>query len=154
MHWLHLTISVSSFNKEDNQVLCYAVISDIDSQKQKEDELSKTYDKYVDSTKLRNSLISNMGNELKAPLNALVGFAELLVEATPADNKEELQKYIEENSDKFLQMVQQIISVSDIESNSARTQMAEFNLEAVFEQVTTDAAAKAKDNNINIEFAK
>jgi len=153
-HWLHLRISVSSFNKEENQVLCYAIISDIDSQKQKEDELSKTYDKYVDSTKLRNSLISNMGNELKTPLNALVGFAELLVEATPSDNKEELQKYIEENSDKFLKMIQQIISVSDIESNSAQKQMAEFNLEAVFEQVAAEAAEKTKNNNINIEFAK
>jgi len=154
IHWLHLTISVNIFNKEENQVLCYALISDIDLQKKKEDELSKTYDKYVDSTKLRNSLISNMGNELKTPLNALVGFAELLVEATPADNKEELQKYIEENSDKLLQMVQQIISVSEIESNGAHTKMAEFNLEAVFEQVAAEAAQKVKDSNINIEFAK
>jgi signal transduction histidine kinase/CheY-like chemotaxis protein/ABC-type uncharacterized transport system substrate-binding protein len=154
MHWLHLTISVSNFNEKENQVLCYAVISDVDAQKKKEDELSKTYEKYVDSTKLRNSLISNMGNELKTPLNALVGFAELLVEATPADNKAELQKYIEENSDKFLQMVQQVISVSDIESNSARSQMGEFNLEAVFEKVAADAAEKTKGGNINIEFAK
>jgi signal transduction histidine kinase/ActR/RegA family two-component response regulator len=154
LHWLHLAISVSNYDKAENQLICYAVVSDIDSQKQKGDELSKTYQKYVDSTKLRNSLITNMGNELKTPLNALVGFSELLVEATPADNKEELQKYIEENNDKLLQMVQQMISVSDIESHNAYSQMAEFNLEAVFEKVVADTIQKTQGTSINVDFTK
>ena len=154
LHWLHLSIVVNDYNKDEDQIICYAIISDIDQQTKTSMEQAEKRDKYIESTKLRNSLISNMGNELKTPLNALVGFAELLVEATPSDDKAELQKYIEENSDKFLQMVNEIINVSEIESHSSYSQMGEFNLEEVFEKTAADMSEKIKGGNIQVDFTK
>lgn len=154
IHWLHLSIVASNANKNEDGIICFAIISDIDQQTKTSMEQAEKRDKYIESTKLRNSLISNLGNELKTPLNALIGFAELLVEATPSDDKAELQKYIEENSEKFLQMVNDIINVSEIESHSAYSDMAEFNLEEVFEKTAEERSAKAKNGNIKIEFEK
>lgn len=149
-HWLHLSIQVSNYSESTDQVICYGIVTDIEQQKERSLEMSKKYDSLVKATRLKNALITNMSSELKTPLNALIGFAELMVEASPEDDKAQLQKYVEENNNEFLDLVNQVVDVSMIESGSAEKNLSEFNLKEVFSQAISSAAASIQNGKISI----
>lgn len=70
-----------------------------------------------ESDKLKSSFLANMSHEIRTPLNAIMGFSSLL--QTPGENDEENLQYIEiihRNSNKLLDMMDEIFNIALIES--------------------------------------
>lgn len=80
-------------------------------------ELELVKYKAEESDKLKSSFLANMSHEIRTPLNAIMGFSSLLQQTKDTDV--ENQEYIEiihKNSNKLLDMMDEIFNIALIES--------------------------------------
>lgn len=94
-----------------------------------EKELRIARDRAEEADRLKSLFLSNMSHEIRTPLNAIVGFAQIL-EAEMDDNEEqkEYTHIITENSALLLNLVNDILDLSRLESERYRFAFAQQNL--------------------------
>ncbi|NOZ47238.1 MAG: response regulator [Chlorobi bacterium] len=83
------------------------------------EELKELYEKAEDPKKLKTSFLLNMSHEIRTPMNAIVGFSDLLGDPDLTDDqKEEFIELINNSGNDLLNLVDDIIDISRIDSNS------------------------------------
>jgi len=106
--------------------------------------------KAEEATKAKSLFLANMSHEIRTPLNGILGFLELL--NTTELNEEQLDyvNTISQSAKNLLQIVNNILDVSKIESNKVSLELIDFKaldeFESTLELFGTPAAQK------NIEF--
>lgn len=71
----------------------------------------------IRALRLREEFSSNVSHELKTPLTSICGFSELLVNGMVDDaNKEEFYKFIYHDSKRLLNLIEDIMKISGLES--------------------------------------
>ena len=85
--------------------------------------LQKEIDRARKSEELKGIFLSNVSHALRTPLNAIIGFSELMLDAPQDTMKEEERKQllglINTNGLPLLHMINELLSLSDIEGNNA-----------------------------------
>lgn len=80
-------------------------------------ELVIANDKAEEANRLKTAFLANMSHEIRTPLNAIVGFSELqTMDDYSTEDKIEFGKIIKENSDLLLNLINDILDISRIES--------------------------------------
>ncbi len=102
---------------------------DITERKQAEEELIAAKDKAEESDRLKSAFLANMSHEIRTPMNGILGFAELL--KTPGLSGETQQEYIriiEKSGARMLNIINDIVDISKIESGLMKTTITETNV--------------------------
>lgn len=97
--------------------------------KEKNEELVKAKEKAEESDRLKTAFLANMSHEIRTPMNGILGFAELLKK--PQLSGAQQQEYINiiENSGvRMLNIINDIIDISKIESGETTVSISEINL--------------------------
>jgi signal transduction histidine kinase/ActR/RegA family two-component response regulator len=92
-------------------------------------ELIIAKEKAEESDRLKSAFLANMSHEIRTPMNGILGFAELLKE--PKLTGEEQQEYIgiiEKSGARMLNIINDIISISKIESGQIEISISETNV--------------------------
>jgi signal transduction histidine kinase/CheY-like chemotaxis protein len=88
--------------------------------------------------RLKSSFLANMSHELRTPMNSIIGYTELLQDGVDGPVNEEqaksLQK-VESNARHLLQLINDILDMSRIESGKLELELRELNLKDVVESV-------------------
>ncbi|HSN47254.1 MAG TPA: ATP-binding protein, partial [Flavobacterium sp.] len=106
-----------------------AIKEDITSRKNVEKELIKAKEKAEESDRLKLAFLANMSHEIRTPMNGILGFTELL--KSPNLDGEEQQEYIriiEKSGVRMLNIINDIISISKVESGQVEVSMSETNV--------------------------
>ncbi len=99
--------------------------------------------------KLKSAFLANMSHEIRTPLNAVVGFSQLLRDANPTPN--DVIKYvglINTNSNKLLQIINDIIDLSQIESGMLKIFFKPVCLHELFTELYALAQSKLHSENL------
>lgn len=75
---------------------------------------------------LKTSFLANISHEIRTPLNAIVGFSQFIAEVENPEDKAEFCRIIQENNDRLLHLVNELLDLSKIEAN-----MVVFNLQPI-----------------------
>ena len=119
----HSFVEVSGHEPE-----MYCIDIDISGRKQAELELVKAKEKAEESDKLKSAFLANMSHEIRTPMNGILGFADLL--KTPNLSGEKQQEYIkviEKSGERMLNIINDIVSISKIESGLMNVFLEETN---------------------------
>ncbi len=106
--------------KDDSgDILGYLVISrDITSIKETQNELLIAKEKAEESNRLKSTFLANISHEIRTPLNSIVGFANLLNDLDTDDKvREEYVGYLNQNTERLLQIISDIIDLSRLENS-------------------------------------
>ena len=117
--------------------LLHSIIHDITDRKQAEEALIKSKEKAEESDRLKTAFLQNMSHEIRTPMNAIVGFSSLLPETF--DNKQKLQEYsdiINTSCDNLLEIINDILDISRIESGQLPVNPGTCNLAELFSELT------------------
>ena len=82
-------------------------------------QLNVAKDKAQESDRMKTLFIQNMSHEIRTPLNAIVGFSRLITSpdsGLPAQEKQEMARYIADNSELLTTLVNDIIDISAMRS--------------------------------------
>jgi signal transduction histidine kinase len=93
--------------------------------------------------KLKSAFLANMSHEIRTPLNAVVGFSQLLRDTDPSpDDVERYVNLINDNSNRLLQLISDIIDLSQIESGQLKVIPRPVSLSDLYNELFASAKAK------------
>ncbi len=107
----------------------YGILFDIDRRKQSILFLEKARLRAEEGDRLKSAFLNNISHEIRTPLNAIVGFSSLLTESVDksADNQR-LADIILRSSDHLLEILNDIVEISNIESGNLKINWEKFNI--------------------------
>lgn len=115
----------------DNPPLIIALRWDITDMKIMEQELIKAKEKAEISDKLKSAFLANMSHEIRTPLNAIVGFSRVIADTTNAEERLGYYNIVEANNSRLLQLINEILDLSRIESGMMEFTEAPINMNAM-----------------------
>ncbi|MCX6160468.1 MAG: ATP-binding protein, partial [Ignavibacteriae bacterium] len=130
-----------------------ATVRDITGQKQAENELIIAKEHAEESDRLKSAFLANMSHEIRTPMNGILGFADLLKE--PNLTGEEQKKYIgiiEKSGVRMLNIINDIIDISKIESGQMEVSISEIDINEKIEYIYTFFKPEAEGKGIQINF--
>jgi len=126
---------------------------DITEQKNLTADLIAAKERAEESDRLKSAFLANISHEIRTPMNGILGFAELLKE--PKLSPEEANEYvsiIEKSGIRMLNLMEEIITISKIESGQMRLQLIETNLNELIEQIYHSYKKDAEEKGLKLSF--
>ena len=130
------------------------VFSDVTDKYAAQKHLKNAKEKAEKSDRLKSAFLANMSHEIRTPMNGILGFSDLLKE--PGLTGETQQKYIriiEKSGARMLNIINDIISISKIESGLMEVNLAASNVNEQIEYIHTffKPEAEAKGNTLSFK---
>lgn len=98
-------------------------------------ELQSSKEKAEMSDKLKSAFLANMSHEIRTPLNAIVGFSHLIAESDDAQERKTYYDVVEANNERLLNLINEILDLSKIESGVIEFTMGYTNLHNLCREV-------------------
>jgi signal transduction histidine kinase len=118
-------------------------------------ELIIAKEKAEESSKLKTEFFNNLSHELRTPLNAIIGFANILTSYDiTQDEKEMYSEIIQESSDKLLQLLNDVIEISELNTKQCRLFKSNVNLQKICVNLINKHSAKAFEKKLELRIGK
>lgn len=140
-------IGYSLNDESGNKVKIVGITQDITERKIYETELIAAKEKAEESEKLKSAFLANMSHEIRTPLNAVVGFSSLIAkEDLDDDEKEKFVEIVLKQKDLLLNLINDIIDFSKIESGTIDINIKKYNnVKEIVDEVYNVFKDKAKN---------
>jgi PAS domain S-box-containing protein len=147
-----LLISVAKISFNDEAIFV-GLIMDITEQKGKEQNLRKTKEEAEQANAAKTDFLANMSHELRTPLNSILGLTRILIadEGTTTDGKEIAETTLK-SATNLLDIVNDILDISKIESGNMMIENIGFDLKAISTNVLEAMAPLASSKGISLDI--
>ena len=144
--------SISPITNTQGKITHYiAIKEDITHRKKAEEELILAKEKAEESDRLKLAFLANMSHEIRTPMNGILGFTELL--KTPNLTSEEQQEYvgiIEKSGIRMLNIINDIISISKVESGQVEITLSDTNINEQIDYLYTFFKPEATHKGVQL----
>lgn len=138
--WTHVNLLVKKYAPQDRIIEIISINYDITELKRTEEMLVKARDKAEASDRLKSAFLANMSHEIRTPLNAIVGFSSLLTSTENAAEKELYNSLIGHNNKLLLNLINDVIDLSKIESGYLELRPDWVNLTELLDESVAEYA--------------
>lgn len=98
-------------------------------------ELYQEKERAVSADKLKTTFLATMSHEIRTPLGGIIGLNNLLKETGLTEIQEEYIQKIDFSSQHLLQIINDILDITKIESGSLQLEQVEFSLHQLIEEI-------------------
>ncbi len=118
-------------------------------------ELEIAKKKAEESDRLKTEFIYNMSHEIRTPMNGIIGFSSLLENPEISDSeKRKFITIIKKSSNKLLQIIDNILSISELVTDQVDVQNEQLHLNKLFSELFLHYNPLALKQNIHFTFEK
>lgn len=149
---LQLWTAVNAFPKEDGGMVVF--FRDINSEKKREQELTKAKEEAERANHLKSAFLANMSHEIRTPLGAMMGFADLLNE--PGISEAERANYVQilhRNGEQLGRVINDILDLSKVETGHISFEYMRVNPLQVAHEVVSLMSVIAREKNLLLSFS-
>lgn len=118
-------------------------------------ELSKQNKKFQELDKIKSNFVSKVSHELKTPLQAILGYTDILKEGLQGElnyPQKLMIKQIRDAGEQLLALINQLLDFENTEKGEALISTEVFNIECIFNYLSQIAAPTSMKKNINLNF--
>lgn len=116
-------------------------------------ELNIARERAEESDHLKSAFLANMSHEIRTPMNSILGFSDLLKESKPTNDKQNQYIAVIENSGKrMLNIINDIMSISKIESGIMDINNSEFNINEQIESIYASFKNEIEQKGISFSY--
>lgn len=127
------------------------LLSVTDQLKEKNEALKTAKLKAEENDSLKTAFLQNMSHEIRTPLNGIIGFAELLSDMDGNIAKcPEYAHLIIESGQRLLNIVNDILDISKIETGQIEIERSKFDLHTILGELYLVYSNKLKDKDISL----
>lgn len=131
---------------------CVGINTDISRFITAQDELLHAKSQADMASKTKSEFLARISHEIRTPMNAIIGVGYLLQDTPLDDQQTSYLASINSAADSLLQIINQLLDFSKIETGRVILEHAHFDLEQVFEKVTRLFEISAIHRNVNIVY--
>jgi len=130
------TRKVAIFNTLGKPEYLLGISEDITERKRIEQDLIKAKEKAEESDLLKSIFLANMSHEIRTPMNGIIGFTELLKEPKlTVEMQKEYINIIEKSGNRMLNIINDIINISKVESGLMEISVSITNINEQIEYI-------------------
>ncbi|BDA72254.1 PAS/PAC sensor signal transduction histidine kinase [Calothrix sp. PCC 7716] len=156
---IDVSISTTTVKNESGEVQGWRwMLRDITERKQTEEKLRAVEVQNLqleESAKLKSQFMSIISHELRTPLHAILGFASLLqrqVQKQSSSNCSMMIERIINNGKLLLNLIEDMLDVSKLESNRLQLQLQQFNFPELIISTINELRPIAQTKNLAINL--
>ena len=113
--WVQINC-IPEFSDDGTLQGAFGVWRNINDLMRKQDQLRSEEKRARESGQMKSLFLANMTHEIRTPINAIVGFSEVLSSLTTEEEKKEIIQIIKINCDMLLRLINDILTASSLES--------------------------------------
>lgn len=143
---------VSNMYVADKQDVIQCNIRDITERMIIEEELIKAKEQAEESDQLKTAFLANMSHEIRTPMNGILGFADLLKNPNlTGEKQQEYIEIIEKSGTRMLNIINDIISISKIESGLMDVHLSESDVNEQLDYIYTFFKPEVEGKGIHLK---
>ena len=119
-------------------------------------ELAVARKKAEEATRLKSEFMATMSHELRTPLNAVIGYGQILLAGMAGELTDKQRKFSERillNGRNLLELINDILDLSKIEAGRLELVKRPFNLQQWLEEIVAQVESLASNKGIQFEVS-
>lgn len=119
-------------------------------------QLQKSKEKAEESDRLKSAFLTNLSHEIRTPINAIIGFTDLLDNDDISKIEEkEYKKIINKSGKNLVSIIDDLIEMSKIDANQVPTKYSDFDLDECLQNMVDEVKTTIpKDSQIEVKVEK
>lgn len=152
--WTEIKISIL-FDDDTKPIGFLGVTRDISYRKKAEKELLFAKEKAEENDRLKSAFLANMSHEIRTPMNGILGFADLLKKRNlTTEQKEQYIKVIEKSGERMLNLINDLIDISKIESNQIELDIRDTDINQLLDNLNDFFVMESEVKDIKLIVKK
>ena len=115
-------------------------------------ELKQAKELAEQACRSKSIFLANMSHEIRTPMNAIIGMADLLKETSLTREQRYFVRIIESNSEALLNIINDIIDLSKVESGKISLEKIDFNVKGLIEDICTMMTFSANEKHLKLLY--
>ncbi len=99
----------------------------------------------LEADRRKSEFLANMSHEIRSPLNAIVGFSQLMEDAEDAEERHTYSEIIRQNNDQLFLLINDIIDFAKIESNKLSFTFESVNIHVLCKEAYLTFSLRNKE---------
>ena len=148
--WFNARADVPSRDEEGRALLMTGTLIDITKLKQVEEQLVEAKERAESANRAKSIFLASMSHELRTPLNVVLGFSRLMKndQGIPANQKENLD-IIVKSGEHLLNLINNVLDISKIESGRVVLEDAEADLYQLLHELQSVMGVRAAEKGLS-----
>lgn len=151
LQWVQINC-IPEYDKSGELVGAFGVWRNISDLMRKQDLLRSETQRARESGQMKSLFLANMTHEIRTPINAIVGFSEVLSSLSTAEEKKEIIQIIKNNCDMLLRLINDILTASSLETGQVNIEPVEVDFAKAFNEWFESLRPRVQEPNV--EFLK
>ena len=149
--WVQINC-IPEFDEQGKLLGAFGVWRNINDLMGKQDQLRRETRRAKESGEMKSLFLANMTHEIRTPINAIVGFSEVLSSLPTAEEKKEIIQIIKNNCDMLLRLINDILTASSLESGHMDIKPVEVDFAKAFNELFESLKPRVQEPGV--EFIK
>lgn len=150
--WI-LATAIPEINTATHQIEgVYVIFKDISTRIHYENELKQAKRTAEDVSRLKSSIMANIGHEFRTPITGILGFSNLIAEQSDNHRIQDAARFIGMSANRLHHTLESLLEYSYLDSNSIDFRPRHIILSSILRSVIEEAKQQAETKNLDFGF--